>query len=104
MSLSFLPWTCIIGGTLSQFLGIEVDRISNRLDSFRSLLGLPTYRDMPVRTLHLSFRNFLVRSKGRFGVNEPHKHGDITLHCLGTMRRYLQKEHLQLRELQHLQG
>lgn len=78
-------------GTLPQFLGIEIDRISNRLDSFRSVLSVPTNRDLPVRTLHLSFRDFLVRSKGRFGVNEPYKHGDITLHCLRTMRHYLQK-------------
>lgn len=78
-------------GTLSQFLGIEIDRISNRLDSFQSVLSVPTNRDLPVRTLHLSFRDFLVRSKGRFGVNESYKHGDIALHCLRTMRRHLQR-------------
>lgn len=77
--------------TLSQFLGIEMDRISNRLDSFHSVLSVPTNRDLPVKTLHLSFRDFLVRSKGRFGVNEPYKHGDIALLCLRTMRRHLQK-------------
>ncbi|KAF4211308.1 hypothetical protein CNMCM5878_002845 [Aspergillus fumigatiaffinis] len=33
---------------LSLFLGIQADQISNRLDSFRSVLSVPTDRDMPV--------------------------------------------------------
>ncbi|KAJ5633196.1 hypothetical protein N7490_009535 [Penicillium lividum] len=77
--------------TLSLLLDVVPDRISNRLNSFQSVLSVPTDRDLPVRTLHLSFRDFLVRSKGRFGVDEPSKHGDIMLYCLRTMRRHLRK-------------
>ncbi|KAJ5898218.1 hypothetical protein N7504_008506 [Penicillium tannophilum] len=77
--------------TLSLFLGIEHDRISNRLDSFQSVLSVPTDQDLPVKTLHLSFRDFLVRREDEFGVNEPKKHREIALHCLKTMRRYLRK-------------
>jgi hypothetical protein len=76
---------------LSMFLGFEPDQISNRLDSFQSVLSVPTDQDLPVRTLHLSFRDFLVRREGKFGVNEPNKHREIALQCLKTMRRHLQK-------------
>jgi hypothetical protein len=76
---------------LSSFLGLEPDLISNRLDSFQSVLSVPKNRDLPVRILHLSFRNFLVRSKSRFLVNEPKKHMDIAVRCLTIMRGRLKK-------------
>lgn len=76
---------------LSMFLGIREDQISNRLDSFQSVLSIPSDRDLPVRILHLSFRDFLVRSRSKFRVDEPSKHNDIAESCLRTMRRYLRK-------------
>lgn len=76
---------------LSLFLGLEPDLISNRLNLFQSVLSVPNNRDLPVRILHLSFRNFLVRSQSRFLVNEPKKHMDIAMRCLITMRDRLKK-------------
>lgn len=76
---------------LSLFLGLEPDLISNRLNLFQSVLSVPKNRDLPVRVLHLSFRNFLVRSQSRFLVNEPKKHMDITMRCLIIMRGGLKK-------------
>ncbi|KAJ5119729.1 WD40-repeat-containing domain protein [Penicillium atrosanguineum] len=76
---------------LSMFLGLEPGRISNRLDSFQSVLSVPIDQDLPVRILHLSFRDFLIRREGKFGVNESNKHREIAHHCLKTMRRYLKK-------------
>lgn len=76
---------------LSLFLGLEPDLISNRLDLFQSVLSVPKKRDLPVRILHLSFRNFLVRSQSRFLVDEPKKHMDIAMRCLITMRGRLKK-------------
>jgi hypothetical protein len=76
---------------LSLFLGIQADQISNRLDSFRSVLSVPTNRDMPVKILHLSFRDFLVQSKSKFRVDERSKHKDIAKLCLKNMRSHLQK-------------
>ncbi|KAL4978203.1 hypothetical protein BDW66DRAFT_130506 [Aspergillus desertorum] len=90
--------------TLSLFLGIEADKISNLLDSFRSVLNIPRDRKLPVRILHLSFRDFLVRSqtrvileeqqkhKARFLVNEQQKHKAIAKFCLKTMQRCLRKD------------
>lgn len=77
---------------LSVLLGIEADRISNRLDSFRSVLSIPGDRDQPVRILHLSFRDFLLQSRTIFFVDEPKKHGDIAKFCLKTMASRLQKD------------
>ncbi|KAJ5369956.1 uncharacterized protein N7496_006048 [Penicillium cataractarum] len=77
---------------LSLFLDIGADQISNRLDSFRSVLSIPGNRDQPVRTLHLSFRDFLVQSRTKFVVDEPKKHKDIARSCLKTMRSRLRKD------------
>lgn len=77
--------------TLSRFLGIEPDIISNRLNSFQSVLSVPTNRDLPVRILHLSFREFLVQSRSKFLVDEPRKHKEIAELCLKVMKRHLQK-------------
>ncbi|KAB8226961.1 uncharacterized protein BDW43DRAFT_28636 [Aspergillus alliaceus] len=77
---------------LSQFLGIEADRISNRLDSLRSVLSIPDNQYQPVRILHLSFRDFLVQSTTKFHVKEPQKHKDIVRSCLRTMRSHLRED------------
>ncbi|KAL4975136.1 hypothetical protein BDW66DRAFT_160755 [Aspergillus desertorum] len=74
--------------TLSLFLGIEADKISN----------------LPVRIIHLSFRDFLLQSqtrpfsdeqqkhKAKFLVDEQQKHKAIARFCLTTMRRCLRKD------------
>jgi hypothetical protein len=76
---------------LSLFVGIRADQISNRLDSFRSVLSVPINQDLPIRILHLSFRNFLVQTNSKFLVDERSKHKDIAKLCLKTMRRHLQR-------------
>ncbi|KAJ5404017.1 WD40 repeat-like protein [Penicillium cosmopolitanum] len=77
--------------TLSAFLSIGADQISNRLNLFRSVLKGYDRQDQPIGILHLSFRDFLVQSHGKFGVEEPKKHWEIALYCHKTMRRRLQK-------------
>lgn len=77
---------------LSLFLGIGADQISNRLDSFRSVLSIPGDRDQPVRILYLSFRDFLVQSRTNFLVDEPRKHKNIAQLCLRTMRSHQQRD------------
>jgi type II secretory pathway predicted ATPase ExeA len=78
--------------TLSRFLGIEPHLIIHRLDSFQSVLIMPTSRDIPVRILHISFRDFLVQSKSIFRVDEPRKHKEIALKCLQIMKSHLRKD------------
>ncbi|KAJ5359769.1 hypothetical protein N7517_008960 [Penicillium concentricum] len=76
---------------LSLFLGIEANQIGNLLDSFRSVLSVPNDRDLPIRILHLSFRDFLIQSESEFLVDEPNKHKEIALLCLEKMRSDLRK-------------
>lgn len=76
---------------LSSFLGIGADQISNRLDSFLSVLSVPSDRDQPVRILHLSFRDFLVQPGTRFCIGKTQKHKHIAKLCLKTMRCRLQR-------------
>ena len=45
---------------LAQLLEMPEDDISNRLDSFHSVLSVPADSKLPVRILHLSFRDYLV--------------------------------------------
>jgi hypothetical protein len=78
--------------TLSLFLEIEADRISNRLDSFRSVLRVHSDRDEPIRILHLSFRDFLVQTRSKFTVDESNKHKEIVFLCLKNMRSHLRKD------------
>jgi hypothetical protein len=77
--------------TLSLFLEIRAEQISNRLDSFRSVLSIPIDRDLPIRILHLSFRDFLIQPTSKFFVDEADKHKDIAFYCLKTMRYHLKR-------------
>ncbi|KAL4813122.1 hypothetical protein BDW67DRAFT_168863 [Aspergillus spinulosporus] len=77
---------------LSRLLGIGADKISNRLVTFQSVLSIPGDRDRPVRILHLSFRDFLVRSRTKFHVDERQRHKDIVKSCFQTMRSHLRKD------------
>ncbi|EAU30114.1 hypothetical protein ATEG_09923 [Aspergillus terreus NIH2624] len=78
--------------TLSPFLGRERDQISNRLDSFRSVLSIPSDDNQPVRTLHLSFPEFLGQTTSKFRVDAPTKHKDIAESCLRTMGHRLRRD------------
>ncbi|KAL4860467.1 hypothetical protein BDV12DRAFT_205020 [Aspergillus spectabilis] len=78
--------------TLSLLLGIGADKISNRLDSFRSVLSIPNHRDLPVRILHLSFREFLVQSSTKFRIDERQRHKAIAKSCLKAMQGCLRKD------------
>ncbi|KAL3456232.1 hypothetical protein BJX64DRAFT_294281 [Aspergillus heterothallicus] len=77
--------------TLSSFLKIDADRISDFLDSFQSVLNVPEHRNSPVRILHLSFRDFLTQSDTRFSVNQRKRHSIIAKCCLRVMRSNLRR-------------
>ncbi|KAJ5364772.1 uncharacterized protein N7496_010485 [Penicillium cataractarum] len=77
--------------TLAELLDIPADVISNRLESFSSVLHVLDDQDLPVRIMHLSFRDFLIRSKTKFRVDTPHRHRRIFLQCIDIMRKKLRK-------------
>lgn len=76
---------------LSRLLVLQERLVTNLLNSFRSVIHLSSNRDVPVRILHLSFRDFLLQTKSQFYIDEGHANKEITLYCLGTMRTTLKQ-------------
>ncbi|KAH8807278.1 putative wd40 protein [Xylogone sp. PMI_703] len=83
---------------LSQLLNIEAAHISTRLDHLHSVLNVPRTSYMPVRLLHLSFRDFLLdtktketRESERFWIDERAVHQYLTNQCLELMCHSLRK-------------
>ena len=72
--------------SLVHLLNIPKEDISCRLDLLHSVLDIPVDEDMPVRLLHLSFRNFLLdtqkRGKSPFWVDEREAHTRLASKCL----------------------
>ena len=83
---------------LAQLLDMPEDDISNRLDSFRSVLHIPSDPNLPIRILHLSFRDYLVDNSTKlnertlkFWVDENEKNAQIASQCLAVMHCRLKK-------------
>ncbi|RDW62068.1 hypothetical protein BP6252_11501 [Coleophoma cylindrospora] len=71
--------------SLESLLGMDQDVIERHLDDLQSVLHVPKDNIMPVRTLHLSFREFLLSDKLQdrpFGVNGPATHRMLLNKCL----------------------
>ncbi|KAB8255441.1 hypothetical protein BDV32DRAFT_130723 [Aspergillus pseudonomiae] len=75
---------------LTTFIGRKESAVKTRLESFRSVLNVPDDPDVPVRALHLSFRDFLVNTESGFRLNETKMHGKIASHCFRIMNCRLQ--------------
>ncbi len=75
--------------SLAHLLNIPKEDISCRLDLLHSVLNIPTNEDMPVRILHLSFRDFLVdiqkRGKSHFWIDEKETHKRLAGKCLDLL-------------------
>lgn len=86
-------------GTSEHDSRIQVERhINIHLNLFHSVLNIPSDPKLPIRTLHLSFHDYLVdeRTKSReatsqFWVNKKEKHELIASQCVTIMGCYLRK-------------
>ncbi|KAG8677869.1 hypothetical protein FPOAC1_003897 [Fusarium poae] len=76
---------------LSQLLKVDPEVVDNRLDTLHSVLNIPPTRNAPVRLLHLSFRDYLIKEKSEFQVDERCTHQMLAKHCLRIMRGALRK-------------
>lgn len=74
---------------LSKLINIRQRVIRNRLESFNSVLSVPSDPDVPVQVLHLSFRDFLVNTTSDFHVDEASTHRKIGAQCLRIMNEFL---------------
>ncbi|PTD03458.1 Vegetative incompatibility protein HET-E-1 [Fusarium culmorum] len=81
--------------SLSRLIDIQSDIVDERLDALHSVLSIPLERTVPVRLLHLSFRDYLVdlnnEEKVEFWVDEKHTHRRLAKHCLRVMRSALRR-------------
>ncbi|KAI9778094.1 MAG: hypothetical protein M1839_008398 [Geoglossum umbratile] len=72
--------------SLAHLLQISKEDIRCRLDSLHSVLSIPDSEDLPVRLLHLSFRDFPVdpqkKGKSPFWVDERETHERLAGKCL----------------------
>ncbi|KAL2850538.1 hypothetical protein BJX68DRAFT_255215 [Aspergillus pseudodeflectus] len=75
--------------SLSTFIGKRENTIKARLNWLHSVLNVPTDSTIPIRPLHLSFRDFLVDSshieKHRYWLDEAERHDKIAAHCIRLM-------------------
>ena len=72
--------------SLATLLNLPKEDIRCRLDSLHSVLSIPTDERLPVRLLHLSFRDFLLdsqkRGKSPFWIDESETHRRLATKCL----------------------
>jgi hypothetical protein len=75
--------------SLANLLSIPKEDVSCRLDLLHSVLSIPVNDDMPIRLLHLSFRDFLLDpqkcGKSLFWVDERETHERLASKCLQLM-------------------
>lgn len=87
--------------TLAAVLQVSQDTIDTRLDLLHSVLDIPPSSNLPVKPLHLSFRNFLLdpEKKGRsqFWVEETEMHRQMTKNCLRILNNSLRKDICEVR-------
>ncbi|KAK7570369.1 hypothetical protein V3481_019549 [Fusarium oxysporum f. sp. vasinfectum] len=76
---------------LSQLLEVNPEVVDHRLDTLHSVLSIPLARTLPVRLLHLSFRDYLIAEKSEFQVDERLTHRNLAKHCLRVMRATLRE-------------
>ncbi|GMG35167.1 unnamed protein product [Aspergillus oryzae] len=84
--------------SLAELLETPERHIRIHLDLFHSVLSIPSDARLPIRTLHLSFHDYLVNDRtkdeeatSQFWVDKRAKHELIASQCVTVMGRYLKK-------------
>jgi hypothetical protein len=76
---------------LAHLLQIPQKQVERRLDTLQSVLSIPNGEHVPIRLLHLSFREFLVdpqkQVKSPFWVDEKSIHNKLAFCCLELMSK-----------------
>ena len=73
---------------LAILLGMSLQSISQQLVPLHSVLRISVDQDTPIRTLHLSFAEFLLSEKVQkqsFGVDGSNVHLALSRHCLRVL-------------------
>ena len=82
--------------TLAALIEIPVGNVDRTLDLLYSVLNIPESKDLPIRLLHPSFRDFLLDKKrclnNHFLVDKDTVHADLARNCLQIMSRVLKRD------------
>ncbi|KAJ4030296.1 hypothetical protein NW756_010176 [Fusarium oxysporum] len=70
---------------LSCLIDVPPEVVDERLDVLHSVLSIPSERTLPVRLLHLSFRDYLITEESEFQVDKSYTHQTLAKHCLRVM-------------------
>jgi hypothetical protein len=77
--------------SLARLLQIQQQQVRYRLDALHSVFSIPESKDVPIRMLHLSFREFLIdpqkQGKSPFWVDEKSIHKMLASRCLELMSK-----------------
>ncbi|TFB03806.1 hypothetical protein CCMA1212_004252 [Trichoderma ghanense] len=78
---------------LAELLGLPFETVETRLNMLHSVLDVPPSYESPIRPLHVSFRDFLVREtkkKHSFWIHEAKTHGAMATRCLHVISQPFQ--------------
>jgi Mrp family chromosome partitioning ATPase len=82
--------------SLACLLQVPQEEVKCRLDSLHSVLSVPDSEDVPIRLLHLSFREFLInpqkQGQSPFWVDEKSTHKKLASRCLKLMSSSLRQD------------
>ncbi|PGH08774.1 hypothetical protein AJ79_05873 [Helicocarpus griseus UAMH5409] len=77
--------------SLENLLGLSKMEVGRRLKMLHSVLSVPDNQNLPIRLLHLSFRDFLIdpakRDKSPFFLEEVNQHKRMAHRCLDLLSR-----------------
>jgi hypothetical protein len=76
---------------LATLIDRKEESVQARVQSFRSVLSVPGDPDVPVRTLHQSFRDFLLNTTSSYRIHETATHRKIGLCCLRILQTRLKR-------------
>lgn len=80
---------------LAQLLSTSESQVDVTLNSLHSVLNIPKDKQLPIRLLHPSFRDFLVNAQrcqdSDISINEYMVHEDLAQSCLLVMSKILKK-------------
>ncbi|KAH7186027.1 uncharacterized protein B0J16DRAFT_287926, partial [Fusarium flagelliforme] len=86
---------------LSRLLGIDQDRVHDRLDKLHSVLDVPESSEIPIRLFHPSFRDYLIDEGNypgnMFTIDYKEASRRLSADCVSVMRTHLKKDICDLR-------
>ena len=86
---------------LSRLLGIDQDRVLDRLDKLHSVLDIPESSEIPIRLFHPSFRDYLIDEgncpDNEFTIDYKEASRRLSADCVRVMGTHLKKDMCNLR-------